>query len=108
MANTFTKLRDGTWGVRVDSHVPLAGETVTVIRKDGSEGRVKIAEVFWTGANRFGPGTVSLCVIEAEEKPAAAAPVAVPPIRRPAAAQPDAAPVVASPGTPVFDDEIPF
>jgi len=63
MATTYTKLRDGSWGVRVEGPAPAAGLTVTVTKKSGETKAEKIGKVLWTGNG------VSLCSIEGS-KPA--------------------------------------
>jgi len=45
---TFSKMRDGSWGVRVQGTVQ-AGDTVMVTRKDGRQVPVVIESVVWTG-----------------------------------------------------------
>ena len=105
MANSFTKLKEGDWGVRIESHVPQDGEYVTVETKAGQQKKVKVGKVVWTGANRFGPGTVSLCTIEQADSqdraPAQPAPAPVPPVKREA---------VPPPLAPRYnpDDDLPF
>lgn len=46
---TYTKLRDGSWGVRVEGSVPKAGTTVTVSKKDGSSKTETLARLVWSG-----------------------------------------------------------
>lgn len=50
----FTKLNDGTWGVRVDGAAPAVGSTVTVTKRDGSTQAVVVAKVLWHGAAKDG------------------------------------------------------
>lgn len=45
---TFAKMRDGSWGVRVQGQVE-PGDTVLVTRKDGRKVPVTIESVVWTG-----------------------------------------------------------
>lgn len=60
MATTYTKLRDGSWGLRVEGPAPAAGQTVTVTKKSGETKAEKIGKVLWTGNG------VSLCTIESD------------------------------------------
>lgn len=63
MSATYTKLRDGSWGVRVQGPVK-AGETITVTKKGGETKRETVAAVLWTGDG------VSLCSVTPTAKPA--------------------------------------
>lgn len=56
---TWTKLRDGSWGVRVAGPA-RAGERLTVTKRDGSSSLVTLGEVAWTD------GAVSLCRVAAD------------------------------------------
>lgn len=48
MNTTWTKLNDGSWGLR--STVALSeGEVVTVCRKDGSRSKATVGRRVWTG-----------------------------------------------------------
>lgn len=47
MTVTWTKLRDGTWGLRGAGLV--RGQLVTVTKKNGESERVTVGEVLWTG-----------------------------------------------------------
>jgi hypothetical protein len=64
MEATYTKLKDGSWGIRY-AGIPRQGSTVTVRRKDGTTKQEKIAKVLWTGKDRDGE-TISLCSIARE------------------------------------------
>jgi hypothetical protein len=44
---TYTKLRDGSWGIRVTGK-PIAGETVHVTLKSGATKLVDVAKVLWS------------------------------------------------------------
>lgn len=58
MANTYTKLKDGSWGVRINAGATVkSGQSVMVIKKDGSSKVETIKTVLWTGDG------VSLCSI---------------------------------------------
>ena len=90
MANGFAKLKDGTWGVRVEGQCPLTNEWVDVIKKDGTKQKVQVKQVVWSGPNRFAAGEVHLCEIvpQAKEPP-----------------KPQAAPTAYVPNP---DEEVPF
>lgn len=47
---TYTKLRDGTWGLKVIDTVTV-GQTVTVTTKAGAQKSETIGAVLWTGPN---------------------------------------------------------
>lgn len=47
-SGTFAKLRDGSWGMRVEGEVK-PGDYVKLKRKDGSSQEKKVREVVWTG-----------------------------------------------------------
>lgn len=52
---TYTKLEDGTWGVRVNSSRRLAeGDVLTVSKRDGSSKTERVAKVLWHGVARDG------------------------------------------------------
>lgn len=42
---SFTKLKNGDWGVRGAGSAPAIGDSVTVIKADGSRSKVTIANV---------------------------------------------------------------
>ena len=56
MANTYTKLKSGAWGVKVSGETK-AGEKVEVVKRDGSHKFETVASVVWSGNG------VSLCSI---------------------------------------------
>lgn len=66
--NSYTKLKEG-WGLRV-SGKPEAGSNVTVRTKAGAVKTETIGKVIWTGPDKYGPGTVSLCTIKANDNSA--------------------------------------
>lgn len=45
---TFTKLKNGDWGVKIEGPVIPGGE-VTVTKKDGNTTEVTVGEVVWSG-----------------------------------------------------------
>jgi hypothetical protein len=56
--NTYTKLRDGTWGIRgEDIKRGTEGCTVVVTKRDGSEKPETIGKVLWRG-NGVGIATI--------------------------------------------------
>lgn len=47
MEATYTKLRDGTWGVKAPT--AAVGETVTVHKKNGEQRQERVTRVLWQG-----------------------------------------------------------
>jgi len=45
---TYTKLRDGSWGVRAPASTK-AGDTITVTKKSGETKVERVERVLWTG-----------------------------------------------------------
>lgn len=65
---TYGKLKDGTWGLRVEGTSVSAGASVVVRKKDGSTKTEVVASIVWQGTTRSGqPGM--LCTIERVERP---------------------------------------
>lgn len=60
--STYTKLNNGSWGVRVDGRAE-AGQVVSVRTKAGDTKRETVERVLWTGADKQTGRTVSLCAI---------------------------------------------
>lgn len=58
---TYTKLRNGRWGVRVAGNT-TTDAIVTVTKRSGEQKLEKVEKVLWTGKDRDGK-TVSLCAI---------------------------------------------
>lgn len=60
---TYTKLRDGNWGVRLDRQIPrsewhdLVGQQVAVRKKDGTCKTETIDRILWSGSG------ITLCSI---------------------------------------------
>lgn len=51
----FTRLKNGSWGVRVNTDVrPAAGDRILINKKDGSVVNAVIAEVQWFGTAKDG------------------------------------------------------
>ena len=44
---TFTKLRNGSWGVK--GHGLMAGQVAFVAKRDGARKQVRIDKIIWTG-----------------------------------------------------------
>lgn len=65
MTATYTKLRDGSWGIRVAGSA-RAGATITVHKKSGETRSETVARVLWTGKDSRSGETVSLCAIGRE------------------------------------------
>lgn len=57
MAASYTKLKSGEWGIRVQGETVSEGATVVVKKKDGTTKQETVAKVVWSG------GGVSLCAI---------------------------------------------
>jgi len=74
---TWTKLRDGSWGLRGEGLVP--GSRVTVTRKDGTTSTVTVGDVVWVG-NAVGQDNLVLATV-AKDAPKSA-PRAAAPARR--------------------------
>lgn len=70
MSASYTKLKDGSWGIRVPRQVE-AGEQVTVTTKAGKQKTEVVTSVLWTGSDNAG-NTISLCAIDqlTSDKPA--------------------------------------
>ena len=58
---TYTRLRDGSWGVRIQSTAARAGDVVdvTVLRRDGQarDHTVRVVRTFM-GARRYADGVI--------------------------------------------------
>lgn len=54
---TYTKLKNGDWGVRVPTESVRDGDTVTVVKKSGDTKTETIARVLWRGNG------VALCAV---------------------------------------------
>jgi len=66
MEATWTKMRDGAWGVRVPGAPPAAGASVAVVRKDGTVSTVTVDRVVWSGDR------VAICRVRSERRTAPA------------------------------------
>ena len=64
MTGRYTRLKDGTWAVKVSGKLEKGAiETITVQKKDGSE-TVENIRCIWTGKDKYSKGkTISLGVI---------------------------------------------
>jgi hypothetical protein len=58
---TWTRLRDGSWGVRGENLVP--GNPVVVTRKDGTRSTVTVGEIVWVG-HSVGQDNLVLATVE--------------------------------------------
>jgi hypothetical protein len=66
MANTtYTKLRSGEWGVRVEGAKPSIGATVHVTKRDGTAKTETIGAIVWSGEG------VTLCAVASTARPTA-------------------------------------
>ena len=65
MSATYTKLRTGDWGIRVQERAVAAGDVVTVHKRDGSTQQETVTNVLWQGVQG-----VVLCAIVPRERPA--------------------------------------
>lgn len=63
----FKKLHSGRWGVEVQGHAS-AGQSLVVVKRDGSEKAVRVERVIWGGKDRDSGLPVSLCTIRREDK----------------------------------------
>lgn len=61
--NTYTKLKNGQWGVRVDG-TATKGSSVTVTTKSGKTKTETILAVLWSGNDRTSGKAVALCAIQ--------------------------------------------
>jgi hypothetical protein len=57
MSATYTKLKDGSWGIRVEGDRPVPGEAVTVKTRFGNQRREQVETVLWSGGN------IHLCTV---------------------------------------------
>ena len=66
MKATYTKMRDGTWGVKVSAkyiEVPVGLKcTMEVVKKSGQSVDEQI-QVIWIGKDNYSSGMVALCKI---------------------------------------------
>jgi hypothetical protein len=46
---TYTKLKDGTWGIRGEGLI--AGKSVTVVKKSGEQRVETVTHIIWTGVD---------------------------------------------------------
>ena len=63
MAATYTKLRDGSWGIRVLGKKPKSGNSITVRKKSGATKRETVSRVMWSGKDRTTGRPVHLCCV---------------------------------------------
>ena len=60
--NSYTKLKDGSWGVRVEG-TAQTGQSVQVTTKAGAVKTERVASVLWTGQDKHSGKTMSLCSV---------------------------------------------
>jgi hypothetical protein len=63
---TYTKLRDGSWGIRVSGAPPAAGDPVDVHTAAGAVRRETVGRILWSGQGqgRDAGRQVTLCAIQ--------------------------------------------
>ena len=66
---SYTKLRDGSWGVRAGGAV-RAGESLTVTKRDGTTKIETVGRVLWSGPDSRTGEVISLCTVLADAAPA--------------------------------------
>ena len=66
---SYTKLRDGSWGVRAEGEV-RAGQSLTVTKRDQTTKVETVGRVLWTGPDARTGEVVSLCSILKDSAPA--------------------------------------
>jgi hypothetical protein len=67
--NSFTKLRDGSWGIKVRGSEPSPGQTVEVSKKDKTTDSKVVDRVIWSSAD----GREHLCTVRGASPPVARA-----------------------------------
>lgn len=70
---SYTKLRDGSWGIRVISiAAPVAGDQIVVTTKAGSHKMEVIGKILWSGPDKSIVGQiVTVCAVEQRARPIA-------------------------------------
>lgn len=64
----YSKLRDGSWGIRGPASLVVEGQVVRVVTRNGKARRVTVGRVMWTGADRDDASReVSIARIAGEE-----------------------------------------
>lgn len=58
--NTYTKLKDGSWGLRIEGSA-TPGQTVSISTKGGAVKTEIVGAVLWTGKDNKTKQTISLC-----------------------------------------------
>jgi hypothetical protein len=69
MKATYTKLKNGTWGLRVESAGPVGvGECITVAKKDGSTREEVVHAVVWSGRDRNSADSITtICALAPQD-----------------------------------------
>lgn len=70
MPNTYTKLKSGEWGARVEGQARI-GAQVQVTTKAGEVKSETVEKVLWTGPDKETGKTISLCAIKPQAPSAA-------------------------------------
>lgn len=65
---TYTKLRDGSWGIRVEGEKPVVGQVIIVRKKSGETRNETVKAVLWSGDG------VNLCSIKSGDSETARKP----------------------------------
>lgn len=65
---TFTRLQDGSWGVRVPGTATV-GQAITVAKRDGSTKAATVAKVLWTGVAKDGQRASLVAIAGARAEP---------------------------------------
>lgn len=63
MQATWTKLRNGTWGVRVLGEPPKRGDVITVAKRSGETGPAVVDTVIWSGVDRDTGEPLAVCAV---------------------------------------------
>ena len=67
MEASYTKLKQGGWGVRVTggavAGLSKGAKTKVLVTKKSGETKIEMTKVIWIGDNRYGDGKVALCSI---------------------------------------------
>ena len=66
-SGSYTKLKDGSWGIRVEGDV-RPGQMVEVSTKAGQKKREQADKVLWSGRDKFTGKHMSLCTIRSNRQ----------------------------------------
>ena len=73
---TWTKLKQGDWGIRVQGDKPARGDVVTVTKKSGDTSAAVVDAVLWTGEDRETGEPIALCAVVTVRRPRQGQPTA--------------------------------